>query len=73
MKDTYPKTPPNYERKWKKIEEKMAHRTDEIGRIITSRKQAFLQGSPLHVEADFRDMISVGYAMALEDNGLKDW
>jgi hypothetical protein len=68
-----PQNPPNADKKWKIVKDKLIHRKTDIDRIVASRKHGFLQGSPLTVDNEFRDMIAIGYAMALEDNNLSTW
>ncbi|MBF9252460.1 hypothetical protein I2I11_04070 [Pontibacter sp. 172403-2] len=63
--------PPNAERKWKSVADKMKHREEEVKRIVELKKHALIDnGFKLH---SLHTLVSVGYAMALEDNGLADW
>lgn len=66
-----PVNPPNVEGKWRSVNEKMKHREDEINRIVDLKKQSLVEnGFKLH---NLHTLVRVGYAMALEDNNLKDW
>lgn len=63
--------PPNPEKKWAYVTDKMKPRKEEANRIAEARKQSLIDNGLKH--ADLESLIAVGYAMALEDNGLAQW
>ena len=66
-----PQNPPNAEKKWKAISEKMKPHKERIDYIVEIRKQSLINhGFQVH---KLHDLVAIGYAMALEDNGLDDW
>lgn len=66
-----PINPPNAEKKWESVAEKMKHREGEINRLVETKKEKLIEyGFKFH---NLHSLVAIGYAMALEDNGLKDW
>lgn len=66
-----PKNPPNPEKKWKSVADKMKHREEAINFIVEAKKLALIDnGIKSH---SLHTLVAVGYAMALEDNALADW
>jgi hypothetical protein len=66
-----PHNPPNYDKKWSRVNELMKPHSELINRVVETHKEQLINhGFQSH---NLKHLIAVGFAIALESNGLADW
>jgi hypothetical protein len=60
-----PQSPPNPEKKWRRVDELLKKHEDIVNRVVESKKQTLIDGGfRCH---GLKDLVALGYSLALEE------